>query len=348
MFAWLKADTTTAGDLYMDLGTANTLISARNLGVILNEPSLVAYQSNSQGKKKVVAVGFEAQNILEKNPGNIFPLKPVRDGVIADFDCAEIMLKYFLSQPKVKKAYPRPRVVVSLPYGVTDVEKKAVVKSCKSAGAKEVFLIDEPMAAAIGAGLPIQSPNGNMIVDIGGGTTEVAIIALCDIVYCEPVRIGGHKIDEDIISHFKRTKKIIINEKTAEHLKIELGTAVPQKNIHTLTISGRDLDTGLVKSLDVTSEDVGIAMNSAIQEIVNAIHRSIENTPPELVADVIESGITLAGGGALIHDLDLRIQNEVRLPVRIAENPLLALAVGGEHILKNPDLLEKIKLDFET
>lgn len=347
MFSWLfnTDDVSTGADLYVDLGTANTVISGRDKGIILNEPSLIAYQKNGPGKKRVVAVGFEAIDRLSKNPGNIFPQKPIRDGVIADFETTEVMLRQFLSKPGVKSAFRKPRVVVSLPYGVTEVEKKAVIKSCKSAGAKSVFLIDEPMAAAIGSGLPVKAAAGSMVIDIGGGTSEVAVIALADIVYCEAVRVGGHKIDDDIISYLKRVKKLVVPDLVAEQLKHELGTAVPKKDIRFKDVTGRDYDTGLTKTIEISSEDIGLAMNNCIQEIINAIHRALEHTPPELVSDIIESGIVLAGGGALIRDLDIRIQNEVRLPVRVAKDPLLALARGGEIVLRDPDLLDKIQLE---
>ena len=346
MLSWFfKEDTGTAADLYVDLGTANTLIAARGKGIILNEPSLIAYQQTSPGKKRVIAVGSDAKEKLANNPGNIFAQKPIRDGVIADFETSEVMLKHFLSQPGVKGAFSRPRVVVSLPYGVTEVEKRAVIDSCKAAGAKEVFLIDEPMAAAIGSGLNVKSAEGNMIIDIGGGTTEVAVIALADIVYCEAVRVGGHRLDDAIIDYFKKYKKLNISEATAEQLKITIGTAVPKKDIRTVTISGRDADTGMVRSMEVSSEDVGLAMNGCIQEVINAIHKALEHTPPELVSDIIEKGITLAGGGALIRDFDLRIQNEVRLQVRVADSPLTAIAKGGEAVLSDPELLDKIQLE---
>ncbi|ASD63929.1 rod shape-determining protein [Bdellovibrio bacteriovorus] len=346
MFSWFfKDETGTAADLYVDLGTANTLIAARGKGIILNEPSLIAYQQTSPGKKRVIAVGNDAKEKLANNPGSIFAQKPIRDGVIADFETSEVMLKHFLSQPGVKGAFSRPRVVVSLPYGVTEVEKKAVIESCKAAGAKEVYLIDEPMAAAIGSGLNVKSAEGNMIIDIGGGTTEVAVIALADIVYCEAARVGGHRLDDAIIDYFKKYKKLIISDTTAEYLKVTIGTAVPKKDIRSVTISGRDADTGMNRTMEVSSEDVGLAMNGCIQEVINAIHRALEHTPPELVSDIIERGITLAGGGALIRDFDLRIQNEVRLQVRIAEDPLTAIAKGGEAVLSDPELLDKIQLE---
>jgi rod shape-determining protein MreB len=345
MFSWFKNDGGAAADLYIDLGTANTIISARGKGIVLNEPSLVAYSETSPGKKKILGVGFEAREKLARTPGHVLSQKPIRDGVIADFDLAQEMLKFFLSKPEVKKAFSRPRVVVSLPYGVTEVEKKAVIEACIWAGARQVYLIDEPMAAAIGAGLPVKSAKGNMVIDIGGGTTEVAVIALADIVYCEAVRVGGHKIDEAIVQYLRTKKKIIIPESLAENLKITIGTAVPKKDIHMAQVQGRDSETGLPKSLEVSSEDIGYAMNDSLGEIINAIHKALEYTPPELVSDIIETGVVLAGGGALIRDFDLRIQNEVRLPVRIAENPLIAIARGGEVVLSDPELLEKIQLE---
>lgn len=346
MFSWFfKEDTGTAADLYVDLGTANTLIAGRGKGIILNEPSLIAYQQTSPGKKRVIAVGSDARDKLTNNPGSIFAQKPIRDGVIADFETSEVMLKHFLNQPGVKSAFSRPRVVVSLPYGVTEVEKKAVINSCKAAGAKEVFLIDEPMAAAIGAGLNVKAAEGKMIIDIGGGTTEVAVIALADIVYCEAARVGGHRIDDAIVDYFRKYKKLIISDMTAEHLKVTIGTAVPKKDIRMTTVAGRDAETGMTRTIEVSSEDVGLAMNGCIQEIINSIHRALEHTPPELVSDIIEGGIVLAGGGALIRDFDLRIKNEVRLEVRIAEEPLTAIAKGGEAVLNDPELLDKIQLE---
>lgn len=346
MLSWFRKDHNAAAELYIDLGTANTIIAARGQGVLLNEPSLVAYTEASHNKKKILGVGRDAIDILAKTPGNILSQKPVRDGVIADFDLTQEMLRIFLTRPQIRKAHSRPRVVVSLPYGVTDVEKKAVVEACREAGARQVFLIDEPMAAAIGAGLPIRAATGNMIIDIGGGTTEIAVIALADIVYCEAVRVGGHRLDEAVMDYFKKNKGVIITDTLAEELKISIGTAVPKKDIRTAKISGRDVETGLMKNLEVSSEDVGQAMSGCLSEIVNAVHRALEKTPPELVSDIIENGVTLAGGGALIRDFDLRLRNEVRLPVRVAENPLIAIAKGGEKVLQDPELLDKIQLEI--
>jgi rod shape-determining protein MreB len=341
----LFQDDGAAAELYVDLGTANTLIADRGKGILVNEPTLIAYSETSGGKKRVVAVGLEAKQKVSKAPGNISAIRPLKEGVIADFDTTEIMLKYFLSRPGMRSFLKKPRIVVSLPYGVTEVEKKAVVEAGKSAGAKSITLIDEPMASAVGAGLPVKEARGSMVVDIGGGTTEVAIIALSDIVYCQACRIGGNKFDEAIVDYLKRKKNLIVPEAFAETLKIQLGTATPKKDIRALDIQGRDTDSGLNRTMEISSEDIGNAMDDALKEIINAIHLALENTPPEIVSDIIEHGIMLTGGGALIRDIDLRIQNEIRLPVFIAKDPLTVMARGGEQILSDPEFLEKIKLD---
>lgn len=343
MFSLFQSDG--AADLYVDLGTANTLIAQRGKGIVVNEPTLIAYSEVSPGRKRVVAVGLEAKEKLSKSVGNLNGLRPLRDGVIADFDTTETMLRYFISRPGMKSFLNRPRIVVSLPYGATEVEKKAVVDAGKSAGAKDVFLIDEPMAAAVGAGLPIKAAKGSMIIDIGGGTTEVAVIALSDIVYCEAVRVGGHRFDEAIVDYLRNKKGLIVPETVAEELKIELGTAAPKKGIKFKVVSGRDSGNGLNITKEISSEDIGLAMDSCLREIIDAIHRAIEHTPPELVSDIIETGIVLAGGGALIRDIDLRFQNEVRLAVRVCEDPLTAIARGGAMVLDDPELLEKIQLE---
>jgi rod shape-determining protein MreB len=346
-FSFLNDDSGfAAADFYIDLGTANTLVAARGKGVIINEPTLIAYSEIRPGKRKVVAVGLDARNKIAATPGNLIAYRPLKDGVIADYETTETMLRSFLSRPGMKSMFKKPRIVISLPYGVTEVEKRAAINAGLAAGAKDVYLIDEPMAAAIGAGLPIKEPKGSMIIDIGGGTTEVAVIALSDIVYCEAVRCAGHRFDEGIINYFRNRKGLIISEKLAEELKIEMGTAAPKKGIRVRTITGRDVESGLQRELEMTSEDVGLAMDEPISEIITAIHKAIENTPPELVSDLIETGIVLAGGGALIRDLDIRIQNEVRLPVRVADDPLTAIARGGEMVLDDPELLEKIQIQM--
>jgi rod shape-determining protein MreB and related proteins len=344
MLNWLLGSKTSGADIYVDLGTANTLIVGRGRGLILNEPSEVMVSDIDPKKRKILGLGLEGREILKKNPGHIIIIKPIKDGVIADFDATRVMLKTFLSRAIKKISLSRPKVVVSLPYGITDVEKRAVTEACRSAGASRTYLIDEPMAAALGAGLPIKGPQGQMIIDIGGGSTEIAVIALADIVFCEPLRLGGHKFDEIIIRYLKETKKLIISEQQAEFLKLKLATALPNKNIISESIVGRDLDTGFQKTETITSLDIGMALSDSIQQIIHGILNALENTPPELVSDIIGSGITLAGGGALIKELCAKIESEVRIPVRLAENPLTAIATGGEMVLSDPELLEKIQI----
>ena len=347
MFKWLfNSSASTGADIYVDLGTANTLIAIRGKGIVLNEPSQVMVSETNPKKRKVLGIGLEGVEVFKKNPGHIITIKPVRDGVIADFDATKIMMKYFITKVLKSSTLSRPKIVVSLPYGVTEVEKKAVIEACRSAGASRTYLIDEPMAAAIGAGLPIKEASGQMIIDIGGGTTEIAIIALSDVVYCEPLKMGGHKFDEAIIRYFKDTKKIVITEELAEKLKVELGTALPKKNIKSIEIEARDLDSGFPRKQIVTSEEVGLAISDSIQIIVHGILNAIEKTPPELVSDIIDNGIVLAGGGALIAEICAKIEMEVRIPVRIAPNPLTAIALGGEIVLSDPDLLDKIQLEI--
>ena len=346
MLGWLFGTSSSNGaDIYIDLGTANTLIAVRNKGIVLNEPSQVAVTETNLKKRKILGIGNEGVEIAKKNPGHIIIIKPVRDGVIADFDATRSMLQYFIGKVLKKNSLTRPTMVVSLPYGVTEVEKKAVIEACRSAGASKTYLIDEPMAAAIGANLPIKEASGQMIIDIGGGTTEIAVIALADIVYCEPLRIGGHKFDEAIIRYMKDSKNLVIDESTAEKLKIALGTALPKKNIISLEVEGRDLKSGFPRKQRVTSEEIGASLADSIQQIVHGILNALENTPPELVSDIIGNGIVLAGGGALIKELPAKIEAEVRIPVRVAENPLTAIALGGEIVLSDSALLDKIQLD---
>ncbi len=345
MLNWLFNTGTAGADVYVDLGTANTLIAVKNKGIVLNEPSQVMVTETNLKKRKILGIGDEGVALALNNPGHIITVKPVRDGVIADFDATRAMLSHFLSKVLKKNSLSRPAVVVSLPYGVTEVEKKAVIEACRSAGASRTYLIDEPMAAAIGAGLPIKEASGQMIIDIGGGTTEIAVIALADIVYCEPLRIGGHRFDEVIVRYLKENKRLIVTEAMAEKIKIDLGTALPKKDIIELEIEGRDIDTGFPRKQKITSEEIGSALADSIQQIVHGILNALEQTPPELVSDIIGNGITLAGGGALIKYLPEKIEAEVRIPVRVAANPLTAIATGGEKVLSDPDLLDKIQLE---
>jgi len=345
MFGFFKDEGSAAADLYVDLGTENTLIALRGKGIVLNEPSLIACTEIRPGQRKIIAIGLAAKEKGSQSAGNIFTTRPLREGVIADIDTTEAMLRYFLKRTNMVGFMKRPRLLMSLPYGVTEVEKRAAIKAGKAAGARQVILIDEPMAAAVGANLPIEEPQGSMVVDIGGGTTEVAIIALSDIVFCQSIRAGGHKFDHCILNYLKTYKKLIITEAVAEQLKLELGTACPKKDIRSSEVKGRNSETGAVQTIEVTSEDVGNALDEPIGEIIAAINNVLGQTPPELVGDLIEAGIVLTGGGALIRDIDLRFRNEVRLPVRRADDPLFTLVRGGEMILSNPELLDKIQLE---
>ncbi len=345
MFNWLFGSSSNAADIYVDLGTANTLISVINKGIVLNEPSQVMVTDFNNKKRKILGIGLEGIEIAKNNPGHIICIKPIRDGVIADFDATRSMMRHFLGKVLKSNSISRPSVVVSLPFGVTEVEKKAVIEACRSAGARKTYLIDEPMAAAIGSDLPIKEASGQMIIDIGGGTTEIAVIALADIVCCEPLRIGGHKFDEDILSYIKQVKKLVISDSLAEELKIKLGTALPKKNISTLEIEGRDIDTGFYRKQVISSEEIGGCLMDSIQQIIHGILNVLEKTPPELVSDIIDNGIVLAGGGALIRDIAPKIETEVRIPVRIAANPLTAIAIGGERVLSDPELLDKIQIE---
>lgn len=332
-------------DFYVDLGTANTVIAGAGRGILLNEPSLIAYSELAPGKRKIIAVGDLAKEKIAKTPGNILSYRPLREGAIADDESTETMLVQFMSRPGIKSFFQRPTMVLSLPFGVTEVEKRAAIRAGKAAGAKHVILVDEPMLAALGAGLPVEAAKGSMVVDIGGGTTEVAVIALSDIVYCEAIRMGGHRFDEAIMAHLQDEKGFLVSDMVAEDLKIKLGTATPKKDIRTLEVQGRLASSGVNTTMTITSEDIGNAMDDGIQQIINSIHKALENTPPELVSDIIETGIVLTGGGALIRNLDLRLENEVRLQVRIATEPLLTIAKGGEALLGKPELLARLTLE---
>ncbi len=332
-------------DVYVDLGTANTLVSVKDKGLVVNEPTLIVYTERRKGRRDVVGVGLDAQQKLEQTPGILTVFRPLKDGVITDSDVSETLLRHYFSKLDLTGFLRKPRVILSLPYGVTDVEKRALVKAGKSAGAKEVILVDEPMLAAIGAGLDVEAAQGVMVLDLGGGTTEVAVIALADIVYCQAVRFGGHHFDLAVQNYLKNRRALVVSDSSAEKIKIELGTAAPKKDIRFQSIRGRDADSGLHKNVDVSSEEIGSALDDGINQIMHLVHGALEQTPPELVSDLIETGITLTGGGALIQELDLRLQNEVRLPVRVASEPLLTIARGGLKLLDNPNLLKKIQLD---
>ena len=320
IFDWLLG--LFSNDLAIDLGTANTLVYVKGKGIVCNEPSVVAVQKDNRGARRVLAVGAEAKDMLGRTPGNIIAIRPLKDGVIADFEITEAMLRYFIQKVHNRQTLVRPRIIICVPFGITEVEKRAVRESAESAGAREVYLIEEPMAAAIGAGLPITEPSGNMIVDIGGGTTEVAVISLAGIVYSKSVRVGGDKMDEAIVQYVKRKYNLLIGERTAERIKIKIGTAYPGNEIQTMEVKGRDLVAGVPKTVEITDEEIREALAEPINAIVEAVRIALERTPPELAADIVDKGIVLAGGGALLRNLDVLLREETGLPVMLADDPL--------------------------
>ena len=343
LFDWLYG--LFSQDLAVDLGTANTLLYVKGKGVISNEPSVVAVQRDSHGSKRVLAVGREAKDMLGRTPGSIMAIRPMKDGVIADFEVTQEMLRYFIKRAHNRKALVRPRIIVGVPYGITEVEKRAVKESALSAGAREVYLIEEPMAAAIGAGLPITEPSGNMIVDIGGGTTEVAVISLAGIVNSKSVRIGGDKMDDSIIQHMKRKYNLLVGESTAERIKINIGTAYPTEEPLTMEVRGRDLVAGVPKTITVSSDEIRDALSDPINAIVDAVRVVLDRTPPELSADIADKGIVLAGGGALLRNLDVLLREETGLPVMLADEPLSSVVMGCGKTLDELDLLKQVSID---
>jgi len=332
-----------SNDLAIDLGTANTLVYVKGKGIVLSEPSVVAVSTGDRSKNRVLAVGLEAKNMLGKTPGNILAIRPMRDGVIADFEVTEAMLRHFIHKVHNRRTFVRPRIIVAVPSGITQVEKRAVRESAESAGAREVFLIEEPMAAAIGAGLPIAEPTCNMVVDIGGGTTEVAVISLKGIVYSRSVRVAGDKMDSAIIQYIKRKYNLLIGERTAEVIKTTIGNAYPDpQNLETIEVKGRDLASGIPKILSIDSEEIRVAISEQIDAIVETVKIALEQTPPELSADIVDRGIILTGGGALLKNLDKLLREETNLPITVAEHPLETVALGSGKALDNLDLLKEI------
>ena len=331
-----------SSDLAIDLGTANTLIYAKGRGIVVREPSVVAVQKESRGEKRVLAVGREAKEMLGRTPGGVQAIRPMTDGVIADFEVTEAMLRYFIIKAHNRKTFVHPRIIICVPYGITEVEKRAVRESAESAGAREVYLIEEPMAAAIGAGLPITQPSGNMVVDIGGGTTEVAVISLAGIVYSNSVRVGGDKVDEAIMLHMKNKYNMSIGERTAEQIKCSIGMAYPSDEVLTMTIKGRDQAAGLPRTQEVNSDEIRDALNEPIRQIVQGVRTALEHTPPELAADIIDKGIVLTGGGALLKNLDILLREETGLPVLIADDPLTCVVMGSGKALDQIDLLREV------
>jgi rod shape-determining protein MreB len=326
-------------DIGIDLGTANTLVFLKDHGVVLREPSIVAVKA---GTTQVLAVGEEAKRMLGRTPGNITAIRPLKDGVIADFEITEAMLRHFITKANGTRRLVRPRVVIAVPSGITEVEKRAVKDSALHAGAREVYLIEEPMAAAIGVGLPVTDPAANMIVDIGGGTTEVAIISLAGIVFSRSVRIAGDELDESIVNYIKRSYNILIGERTAEDIKLQLGSAFPLEKELSMNVKGRDLVAGLPKTVHITSEEIREALLEPISTIIDAIRITLERCPPELSSDLVDHGIVLAGGGALLRGLDQLVAQETGLPVHVAEDPLSAVVEGTGRALQEIEFLRVV------
>ena len=332
-----------SSDLAIDLGTANTLVYVKGQGIVLMEPSVVAVSVDNRSKNRVLAVGTDAKKMLGRTPGNIVAIRPMRDGVIADFEVTEAMLRHFIHKVHNRRTFVRPRIVIAVPSGITQVEKRAVKESAESAGAREVFLIEEPMAAAIGANLPITEPTCNMVVDIGGGTTEVAVISLAGIVYSRSVRVAGDKMDSAIIQYIKRKYNLLIGEMTAEIIKTTIGNASPDpQDLETIEVKGRDLASGIPKILSIDSEEIRVAISEQIDSIIETVKIALEQTPPELAADIVDRGIILTGGGALLKNLDKFLREETSLPITIADDPLTTVALGSGKTLDNIDILRKV------
>lgn len=324
-------------DMGIDLGTANTLVHVKGRGIVLREPSVVAIKSDTGD---VLAVGEEAKQMIGRTPGNIVAIRPMKDGVIADFDVTQAMLKYFIRKAMNTKSFVRPRVVVGVPSGVTEVEKRAVIDAAQQAGAREAYLIEEPMAAAIGAGLPVEEATGSMVVDIGGGTTDIAVISLGGIVTSASLRIAGDKFDSSIIDYIKREFNLMIGERTAEDIKINIGAAFPEARQGHMDVRGRDLLSGLPKTIDVSVQQISEALNSPVTRIVDCVKRVLEDTPPELSADIMDRGIIMTGGGSMLYGLDELIRRETQIPTSLAEDPLSCVALGTGKALDSIGVLD--------
>ncbi|MEC4676938.1 MAG: rod shape-determining protein [Nitrospirota bacterium] len=333
-----------SNDLAIDLGTANTLVYVRGKGIVCDEPSVVVIRKDN---KKTVAVGREAKRMLGKTPANIMTIRPMKEGVIADFDATGEMLKYFIKKVHNRRSFVSPRVIIGVPSGITQVEQRAVKDAAEASGAREVYLVEEPMAAAIGVGLPVGEPSGNMIVDIGGGTTDVAVISLDGVVYCKAVRVGGDKMDEAIMAYIKRRYSLMVGEMTTEQIKINLGSAFIMEDAEkrVMDIKGRDLISGIPKTITINENEIREALTEPINIILDTIRLALENTPPELAADIVDRGIVLAGGGALLRGIDSLIKQETGLPVIVAENPLTAIVIGVGKMLDELELLRRIAIN---
>ncbi len=339
LLGWLS------NDLAIDLGTANTVVYMKGKGIVLREPSVVAIRTDGR-VNKVLAVGKEAKMMVGRTPGNIVATRPIKDGVIADFEVTEAMLRYFINKVHNRRTFVHPRIIISVPSGITQVEKRAVKESAESAGARAIYLIEEPMAAAIGAGLPITEPTASMVVDIGGGTTEVAVISLAGIVYTKSVRVAGDKMDEAILQYIKRKHNMAIGERSAEQIKITIGDVMPEEPYLTMDIKGRDLVSGVPKTLSINSAEIRTAIAEQVDAIVDAVKMALELTPPELSADIVDQGIVLTGGGALLRNLDRRLNLETGLPIIIADDPLSSVVLGSGKALDNIDILKEVMINW--
>ncbi|WP_072682288.1 rod shape-determining protein [Arcobacter sp. LA11] len=330
-----------SNDMAIDLGTANTIVSVKGKGIIINEPSVVAVQNDRYGKDKILAVGQEAKQMIGKTPLNITAVRPMKDGVIADFEMTERMIRYFIEKAHARKSFIRPRIIICIPYGITQVERKAVKESALSAGAREVFLVEEPMAAAIGAGIPVSDPSGYVVVDIGGGTTEIGVTSLGGLVLSKSIKVAGDRFDKAIIDYVRQNYNLYIGERTAENIKIEIGTAIKQDSELKIKVKGRD-NSGLLSTIELGSEGVRTAIKEPLREIVSAVRSVLEEMPPDLAGDVVDNGVILTGGGALIRGLDKYLADIIKLPVRVADEPLLAVAYGTSNVLDQEALLKLI------
>ena len=330
-----------SNDMAIDLGTANTLVSVKGKGIIINEPSVVAVQHDRYGRDKILAVGSEAKQMIGKTPVNIQAVRPMKDGVIADFEMTERMIRYFIEKAHNRKSFLRPRIIICIPHGITQVERKAVKESALSAGAREVFLVEEPMAAAIGAGIPVSSPDGYVVVDIGGGTTEIGVTSLGGLVLSKSIKVAGDRFDKAIVDYVRQNFNLYIGERTAENIKLEVGTAIKQPKDTTIKVKGRD-SSGLLTTIELTSEGVRTALTEPFKEISLAVRQVLEEMPPDLAGDIVDNGVVLTGGGALIRGLDKYLAHDIKLPVRVADEPLLAVAYGTSKTLDEESLLRLI------
>ncbi len=342
IFDWLSG--MFSYDLAIDLGTSNTLIYVKGKGIVCNEPSVVTVQKDGRGSRKILAVGREAKEMLGRTPGAVTAIRPIKEGVIADFEVTEAMLRYFINKVHSRRTLVKPRIVICVPNGITEVEKRAVRESAESAGAREVYLIEEPMAAAIGADLPVAEASGNMIVDIGGGTTEVAVISLAGIVYSRSIRVGGDKMDEAIVQYIKRRYNLLIGERTAEQIKLDIGNAYPFETPRSMTIKGRDMIAGVPRNIELSSDEAREALSEPVSAIIEAVRVALERTPPELAADIVDKGIVLAGGGALLANLDVVLREETHLPVMIADDPMSCVVLGSGRVLDQLELLKHVAI----